>query len=43
MNARVDASGALGRERRSDCACLQTDLFISNDSIHMTRKGDIMS
>ena len=25
----------------SGCACLQTDLFISNDSIHMTRKGDI--
>ena len=22
-------------------ACLQTDLFISTDTIHMTRKGDI--
>ena len=41
VNARVDASGASGRERRSVCTCLQTDLFISNDSIHMTRKGDI--
>ena len=41
VNARVDASGASGRERRSVCACLQTDLFISNDSTHMTRKGDI--
>ena len=37
----MDASGASGRERRSVCACLQTDLFISNDSIHMTRKGGI--
>ena len=41
MNARVDASGASGRERRTVCACLQTDLFISTDTIHMTRKGDI--
>ena len=41
MNARVDASGASGRDRRSVCACLQTDLFISNDSIHMTRKSGI--
>ena len=37
-SGRADASG---RERRSVCACLQTDLFISNDSIHMTRKGGI--
>ena len=41
VNARVDASGTFGRERRSVCAYLQTDLFIFNDSIHMTRKGDI--
>ena len=41
INARVGASGASGRERRSVCACLQTDLFISNDLIHMTRKGHI--
>ena len=41
VNDRVDASGASGRERCSVCACLQTDLFISNDSIHVTRKGDI--
>ena len=41
VNARVDASGASGRERRTVCACLQTDLFISTDTIHMTRKGDI--
>ena len=41
VNARVDALGASGRERRTFCACLQTDLFISTDTIHMTRKGDI--
>ena len=41
VNARVEASGASGRERRTVCACLQTDLFISTDTIHMTRKGDI--
>ena len=41
MNARVDASGASGRERRTVCACMQTALFISTDTIHMTRKGDI--
>ena len=41
VNARVDASSASGRERRPVCACLQTDLFISTDTIHMTRKGDI--
>ena len=41
VNARVDASGASGRERRTFCACLQTDLFISTETIHMTRKGDI--
>ena len=32
VNSRVDASG---RERRTGCACLQTDLFISTDTIHM--------
>ena len=36
-----DASDASDRERRTVCACLQTDLFISTDTIHMTRKGDI--
>ena len=41
VNARVDASGASGRERRTVCACMQTDLFISTDTIHMTRKGDV--
>ena len=41
VNARVDASDASGRERRTACAFLQTDLFISTDTIHMTRKGDI--
>ena len=41
VNARVEASGASGRERCTVCACLQTDLFISTDTIHMTRKGDI--
>ena len=41
VNARVGASGASGRERRTVCACLQTDLFIFTDTIHMTRKGDI--
>ena len=41
VNARVDASDASGRDRRTVCACLQTDLFISTDTIHMTRKGDI--
>ena len=30
-----------GRERRTVCTCLQTDLFIVTDTIHMTRKGDI--
>ena len=35
---RVDASG---RERRTKGPCLLTDLFISTDTIHMTRKGDI--
>ena len=38
--ARVDVPRA-GRERCTVCACLQTDLFISTDTIHMTRKGDI--
>ena len=38
VNARVDASG---RERRTVCPCLLTDLFISTDTIHLTRKGDI--
>ena len=38
VNARVDASG---RERRTVCPCLLTDLFISTDTIHMTRKSDI--
>ena len=38
MNARVDASG---RERRTVCPCLLTDVFISTDTIHMTRKGNI--
>ena len=41
VNARVDASDASGRERRTVCPCLLTDLFISNDTIHMTRKMDI--
>ena len=44
VNARGDASGASGasgRERRTVCACLQTDLFIFTDTIHMIRKGDI--
>ena len=41
VNARVDASDASGRERRTVCPCLLTDLFISTDTIHMTRKGDI--
>ena len=41
VNARVDASGASGRGRRTVCACLQTDLFISTDTIDMTRKGAI--
>ena len=40
VNARVDASG---RERRTVCPCLLTDLFISTDTIHMTRKSDICS
>ena len=30
--ARVDASDASGRERRTVCPCLLTDLFISTDS-----------
>ena len=42
VNARVDASDASGRERRTVCPCLLTDLFISTDTIHMTRKGDIL-
>ena len=41
MNARVDASDASGRERRTVSPCLLTDLFVSTDTIHMTRKGDI--
>ena len=41
VNARVDASDASGRERRTVSPCLLTDLFISTDTIHMTRKGDI--
>ena len=41
MNARVDASDASGMERRTVCPCLLTDLFISTDTIHMTRKGYI--
>ena len=41
MNARVDASVASGREGRTVCPCLLTDLFISTDTIHMTRKSDI--
>ena len=41
VNARMDASGASGRERRTVCACLQTDLLLSTDTIHMTRKCDI--
>ena len=41
VNARVDASDASGRERRTVCPCLLTDLSISTDTIHMTRKGDI--
>ena len=41
VNARVDESDASGRERRTVCPCLLTDLFISTDTIHMTRKGDI--
>ena len=40
MNARVDASDASGRERRTVRPCLLTDLFISTDTIHMTRKGE---
>ena len=38
VNGRVDASG---RERRTVCPCLLTDVFISTDTIHMTRKGNI--
>ena len=41
VNARVDASDASGRERRTVSPCLLTDLFVSTDTIHMTRKGDI--
>ena len=41
VNARVDASDASGRERCTVYPCLLTDLFISTDTIHMTRKGDI--
>ena len=41
VNALVDASDASGRERRTVCACLLTDVFISTDTIHMTRKGNI--
>ena len=41
VNARVDASDAWGRERRTVSPCLLTDLFISTDTIHMTQKGDI--
>ena len=41
VNARVDASDASGRERRTVSPCLLTDLFISTDTIHTTRKGDI--
>ena len=44
VNARVDASDASdasGRERRTVCPCLLTDVFISTDTIHMTRKGNI--
>ena len=41
VNARVDASDPSGRERRTVCPCLLTDLYISTDTIHMTRKGDI--
>ena len=43
MNARVDASDASGRERRTVSPCLLTDPFISTDTIHMTRKGVIGS
>ena len=42
VNARVDASGASGRERRTVCPYLLTDLSISTDTIHITRKGDIL-
>ena len=35
------ASGASGRERRTVCPCLLTDLFISTDTIHMTRTSDM--
>ena len=41
VNARVDVSDASGRERRTVCPCLLTDLSISTDTIHMTRKDDI--
>ena len=41
VNARVDASDASSRERRTVCPCLLTDLFISTYTIHMTRIGDI--
>ena len=41
MNARVDASDASGRKRRTVCPCLLTDLAVSTDTIHMTRNGDI--
>ena len=41
VNARVDASDSSGMERRTVSSCLQTDLFISTDTMHMTRKGDI--
>ena len=41
VNARVDASDASGRERRTVSPCLLTGLFMSPDTIHMTWKGDI--
>ena len=39
MNARVDASDASGRERRTVCPCLLTDVFISTDTIGSVRSG----
>ena len=39
VNARVDASDASGRERGTVCPCLLTDVFISTDTIHMTRNS----
>ena len=41
VNAPSGASNASGSERRTVCPCRLTDLFVSTDTIHMTRKSDI--